>query len=66
MLAFGDLLVNRSVVGLAVCPFIPFPTPFGAAFADIQAQLLEAGVGHSEFHRDRLRNLKLTKTLERQ
>ena len=48
MLAFGDLLVNRSVVGLAVCPFVPFPTPFGASFADIRAQLLEAGVGHSE------------------
>ena len=48
MLAFSDLLVNRSVVGLAVCPFIPFPTPFGTAFADIRAQLLEAGVGHSE------------------
>ena len=48
MLALGDLLVNSSVVGLEVCPFVPFPTPFGAAFADIRAQLLEAGVGHSE------------------
>ena len=67
MLAFSDLLVNRSVVGLAVCPFIPFPTPFGTAFADIRAQLLEAGVGHSELStRDRLSNLKPPKTLERQ
>ena len=48
MLALGDLLVNSSVVGLVVCPFVPFPTPFGAAFADIRAQLLKAGVGHSE------------------
>ena len=67
MLAFGDLLVNRSMVGLSVCPFVPFPTPFGTAFADLRAQLLEAGVGHSELStRDRLRNLRLTKTLERQ
>ena len=48
MLAFGDLLVNRRMVGLSVCPFVPLPTPLGAAFADLRAQLLEAGVGHSE------------------